>query len=54
MGRLIARGWITRERVEAMLLKGAGQCVLLTDDGLQQCRATIEIYSNVIFAVASL
>jgi hypothetical protein len=42
MGRLIARGWVTRERVEAMLLKGADQCGLVVDDGLRQCRATVD------------
>jgi hypothetical protein len=42
MGRLIARGWITRDRVESMLLKGADQCGLIVDDGLRQCRATID------------
>jgi hypothetical protein len=42
MGRLIARGWITRGRVESMLLKGADQCGLIADDGLRQCRATID------------
>jgi hypothetical protein len=42
MGRLIARGWISRSRVETMLLKGAEQCGLLTEDGLQQCRNTID------------
>jgi hypothetical protein len=42
MGRLIARGWITRERVESYLLKSCEACGLLTDDGLQQCRDTID------------
>jgi hypothetical protein len=41
MGRLVARGWITPERVEAMLMKGAEQCGLVADDGEKQCRATI-------------
>jgi hypothetical protein len=42
MGRLIARGWIIRDRVETMLLKGADQCGLLADDGVRQCNATID------------
>jgi len=42
MGRLIVRGWITRERVEHMLLMGAKHCGLLADDGLHQCKATID------------
>jgi Bifunctional DNA primase/polymerase, N-terminal len=42
MGRLIARGWISRARVETMLLLAAEQCGLVDDDGLPQCRATID------------
>jgi hypothetical protein len=41
MGRLVARGWITRERVETLLLEASEQCGLLAADGLGQCKATI-------------
>jgi Bifunctional DNA primase/polymerase, N-terminal len=42
MGRLVARGWITWERVETLLLKASEQCGLLAADGLGQCKATID------------
>jgi hypothetical protein len=40
MGRLIVRGWITRELAENYLLKSCEACGLLADDGAAQCRAT--------------
>jgi hypothetical protein len=41
MGRLVARGWITCERVETLLLEASEECGLLAADGLGQCKATI-------------
>ena len=41
MGRLIARGWIGRERVESYFLKCCEANGLLADDGESQCRATL-------------
>jgi hypothetical protein len=41
MGRLLARDWIERDRVEYLLVWGARECGLVSDDGLAQVRATI-------------
>jgi putative DNA primase/helicase len=41
LGRQIARGWISRERVEDFLLRASADCGLLHDDGERQCRATL-------------
>jgi hypothetical protein len=41
MGRQIARGWITYERVEEFLLRACKANGLLAEDSEQQCRATI-------------
>jgi hypothetical protein len=41
MGRLMARGWISRQRVEDYLLRCCEANGPLKDDGIQQCLATI-------------
>jgi hypothetical protein len=41
MGRLIARGWIKRDRVESYFLDCCKANGLLVDDGLAQCVLTI-------------
>lgn len=41
MGRQVARDWIPRERVEAVLMVGAADCGLVQEDGEAKCRATI-------------
>jgi hypothetical protein len=40
-GRQIVRGWVPREKVEAMLMKGATECGLVAEIGEARCRATI-------------
>jgi hypothetical protein len=45
-GRLIARGWIARDRVEGFLLNACKANRLLADDGESQCWATIASGTN--------
>ena len=41
MGRLIARNWIGRLKVESCLMQACASNGLLKDDGIEQCRATL-------------
>src|SRR5262249_35022622 len=41
LGRMIAPGWIGGDLVVRMLEKGAHECGLVRDDGIEQVRATL-------------